>query len=194
MEDTPLDRLVRFYGRDRFGHLYLRAWRYLVDGTGQWLGLPDYLAERILDHALAELDARLDDLRSSIDTRPAVLTFACGWEYTREQLRFRKGLEGDETDDGAFWESAAAELDRDESGSLTEAFFDALDALGDPRYRIVLLQDTIAEGPATPSIVAESTGVPQRGTARLRAEARAVLRTLLLGSIPAAARWSGRDP
>jgi len=190
MDPAAIERLVGFFGRERFGHLFLKGWHVLVDGIGRPLGLPDYLCERILDHALAEFDGRLDEFRSTVDGRPTVWIVALGWERAHEILRGH-GSEPhpDEPLDEAFWRAALREVRRHAGPGAARSIVAALESLPDERHRQLLLLDAAAGGPTRRQIASEATGVSLETVEKERARAREALRTSVERRFPA---WADR--
>lgn len=175
MDRASLDRLARFFGRERLGHLYLKAWRFLVDGMSRRLALPDYVGERILDHALSELDARLDEFRLAIDARPSVWLFALGWSHAEEILKGRTGDPADTGSDADYWLRVRHSQNGDDGLATSRAIVTALGELTDERHQILLCLDAVARGPANRQIVSEATGEGLLVVDELRREAREAL-------------------
>ncbi len=191
MDQDAVQRLVRFFGRERFGRLFLKAWHLLVDGLARRLGLPDYVSERILDHALTEFDSSLDRFRAAIDARPSVFLFALGWRHTREMLRVRTADRNEPFQDLDFWEGLLARLDEADDSSVHESLVRALDELPDGKHRTLLRLDAVAEGPANRQIVSEATDTPLLRVEQLRDKARTALRASVELRLPEASEWAG---
>ncbi len=185
MDRASLDRLARFFGRERLGHLYLKAWRFLVDGMSRRLALPDYVGERILDHALSELDSRLDEFRLAIDARPSVWLFALGWSHAEEILKGRTGDTADAGPDAAFWSRVRRSQLGDDGLATSRALVTALGEMSDERHQILLCLDAVARGPANRQIASEATGEGLLVVDELRRDARDALRRAFAVHAPA---------
>lgn len=176
MDRASIERLARFFGRERLGHLYLKAWRFLVDGMGRRLALPDYVGERILDYALMEFDTQLEDFRRAVDARPSIFLFSLGWIQTHEILKPRAGDSIKIDNDTDFWEPILGELTGPSPKGAGLAVAAALDAVPLARHRILLRLDAVARGPANRQVVSEAIGVGQLKVDDIREDARAEFR------------------